>query len=231
MNVDKPRPFALATPCSPGARGTLVYGSSQETEKISGASAIEVAPRHTGLNRNGLRMRTYFYPGALFRTAHEELPTHAGRLGSSLAALRIALHAALGIGQGSCVTPGAPTGSRRGRIVVLQPDFAANVKTSFAVLLTEAHYSRRKNYHIVLPVFPRADPTSDERILSITGLDWLSAFPAPGRFALLPIQVTQSVWYVDDIAHETDCVLDDATLAEIDRRLCDYFSLPSANEA
>lgn len=226
MNLEKPRPFALATWCSPGVRGTLVYGSTRETEKKSGAASIHVTPRHDGVNRNGLRAGTFFYPGALFRTSHEELPGRAGTLGQSLPALRASLRHALGIGLGSCLSSAAPPGSRRGRIVELKPDFAMHVRTRFAVLLTEPRYSRVKHYHIVLPVFPRAAPTADERLLCITGRSWLAAFPHPALAALLPVRVTQSVWYTDDIAHETEYVVDDDTLAEIDRLLCDYFSLP-----
>lgn len=37
---------------------------------------------------------------------------------------------------------------------------------------------------------------------------------------------THSVWYDDDIARETEHVMDPASLARIDRALCDYFSLP-----
>jgi hypothetical protein len=44
--------------------------------------------------------------------------------------------------------------------------------------------------------------------------------------ALLPVQVTQSVWYEDDIARETEHVVDEDSLARIDRALCDYFALP-----
>jgi hypothetical protein len=225
MNLHKPRPFALATLCNPEVRGTLVYGSTQETEQKCGAAFIEVAPRLDGVNRNGLRARTYFLPGALFRTAHDELPAHSGTLGASLPALRRALRTALGIGQGSCLSSGAPRGSRRGRIVELKADLAMHVRTRFGVLLTELGYSRMKNYHLVLPVFPRMAPAADEQVLSIASPSWLAAFPQPAKVVLFPVRVTQSVWYSDDIARETNYVIDNQTLREIDRRLCDYFSL------
>src|SRR5690349_11954075 len=109
-----PRPFALATPCDPIERGTLVYGSTQDTELKAGAACTHVDPRWQGLNRNGLRARTHFYPGVLLRIKHADLPGAAGRLGRSLDHLRIALRTALGIGQGSCLNPAAPSGSRRG---------------------------------------------------------------------------------------------------------------------
>src|SRR5687768_11310594 len=75
LNRDKPRPFALATPCLTEALGTLVYGSTQETEKSAGGACVEVAPVRQGLNRNGLRTNTYFYPGTLLPIEHEGLPS------------------------------------------------------------------------------------------------------------------------------------------------------------
>lgn len=226
MNEDKPRPFALATQCSPGVRGTLVYGSTRTTEKRAGAACIEVPPRPHGLNRNGLRANTFFYPGALFRTAYGELPAHAGFLGRYRGELREALRIALGIGQGSCASSGAPAGSRRGRIVELEPDLARDLRTRFAVLLTEQQYSREDNYHVILPLYPNQGQSVEPPVLTISGGDWLAVFPEQARSALLPVQVTQSVWYPDDIAGETEHVMDDDSLARIDQALCDYFALP-----
>jgi hypothetical protein len=228
MNEDKPRPFALATECSPGVRGTLVYGSTRETEARAGAACIEVPPRPHGLNRNGLRANTFFYPGALFRTAYRELPAHAGFLGRYRGELRAALRIALGIGQGSCASPGAPAGARRGRIVELEPDLARDLRTRFAVLLTEQHYSRADGYYVILPIYPHRGEPVDERVLTIPGGDWLAVFSGQAEGAMLPVQVTQSVWYPDDIARETEHVMDEDSLARIDHALCDHFSLPPA---
>jgi hypothetical protein len=179
MNDDKPRPFALATQCGPGVRGTLVYGSTRETEKNAGAACIEVPPRPHGLNRNGLRANTFFYPGVLLRTAYGELPAHAGFLGGYRGELRAALRIALGIGQGSCSSPGAPAGSRRGRIVELTPELARDLRTRFAVLLTEQEYSRTTNYHVILPIYPGDGRPMGRDMLSIAGREWRS--PARGR--------------------------------------------------
>lgn len=55
LNVDKPRPFTLATACTREAAGTLVYGSTQLTERRYGAACIGVDPVRAGVNRNHLR--------------------------------------------------------------------------------------------------------------------------------------------------------------------------------
>jgi hypothetical protein len=69
-----------------------------------------------------------------------------------------------------------------------------------------------------------------EARLLVSSREWLSVFSSATDQALLPIPATHSVWHDTDIARETEYVLDDDTLAEIDRRLCDYFSLPPAGE-
>lgn len=63
LNRDKPRPFAVAATLTNNV--TLVYGSTQRTERHSEAACIEVAPRPADVNRNGLRVPTLFYPGTL----------------------------------------------------------------------------------------------------------------------------------------------------------------------
>jgi hypothetical protein len=231
LNKDKPRPFVLATSCTPGERATLVYGSTQAAERVLGAACVEVVPRRDGVNRNGLRARTYVYAGILVRTRYSDLPPDAGSLGRSLDALRVALRIALGIGQGSCTSPAAPPGSRRGRIVVLKPDVAAGLRTRFGVLLTEPSYSRAKNYHVVLPMYPGDERQPGTGVLQVRSRRWLAVFSPSTTLALLALSATQSFWYGGSIERETEYVVDEDTLTEIDRRLCEYFSLPGSDSA
>lgn len=228
LNRDKPRPFALARRCSPHELATLVYGSTQATERIAGAACVEVAPIREGLHRNGLRARTCFYPSTLLPLPHEHLPPASGYLGRSLDGLRQTLRVALGIGTGSCLTHTAPRGSCRGRIVVLSAALAAEINAAAAVVLTEPRYSAQRNYQIILPVFTAAARNPGEHDLVVSGREWAQAHPDRGHRVLLAIPATHSVWHADDIARETEHVVDDDTLAAIDRRLCDYFSLPPA---
>jgi hypothetical protein len=230
LSRDKARPFALVTPSSPEALATLVYGSTQETERASGAACIEVAPVREGLNRNGLRTRTFFYPGTLLNQEHDDLPPPSGYLGRSLTGLRSALRTALGIGRGSCLSRTAPRGSCRGRIVVLSAAAARHIRTALAVVLTEPDYSRTRNYQIILPVFSGLGERVGEHDLLVDTGEWLNAFSRPVKAALLPIPVTQSVWHQHAIARETEYVMDEDSLARIDRALCDYFSLPEPEE-
>jgi hypothetical protein len=225
LNRDKPRPFVLATPSSERTLGTLVYGSTQETEKGFGAEWVQVRPVREGLNRNGLLKTTCFYPGTLLPIIHERLPRHSGYLGKSLDELRVALRGALGIGRGSCLATGAPTRSCRGRIVILSADMSADVGASYAIVLTEPRYSAERKYQIILPIFTASGRKADLFDLLVSGHHWFSGVSSSGDGVLLPIPITQSIWHADDIARETEHVVDEETLREIDRRLCDYFSL------
>lgn len=184
-----------------------------------------------GLNRNGLRTRTYFYPGALLPIRHEDLPPHAGFLGRSLAEFRAVLRVALGIGRGSCLGANARTGSCRGRVVALSAGLTRDIRAAFAIVLTEPAYSAQRKYQIILPVFTEFSRAADRYDLLVRTSDWFNAFLAPVGRVLLPIPITQSVWHHDGIARETEYVLDDESLREIDLRLCDYFSLPPLEAA
>lgn len=205
--------------------GTLVYGSTQETEKSAGAACVAVSPIAEGVNRNGLRARSYFYPGTLLTLRHDRLPPYSGFLGKSLPELRGALRTALGVGRGSFLNPDAPSGSCRGRLVVLNATFARAIRAAFAVVLTEPRYSAERNYQIILPVFTTFTREGARYDLLVSECEWFNAFPVPVDRILLPIPLTQSVWHGTHIARETEHVVDEETLHEIDRRLCDYFSL------
>lgn len=225
LNQDKPRPFALATSCSKGTLGTLVYGSTRDTEARFGAACFSIEPRTEGVNRNGLVERTGFYPGILVRDRYERLPSHAGSLGRSLGELRAALRTALGIGTGSCLAQGTPAGSRRGRIVRLERELARSMRTAFAVLLTQPHYSTAEHYHLILPLVRDTGAATGPNVLRLAGRAWMSVFPARTDSVLLPIPLVHSVWYARDIDQETDQVVDETSLSEIDARLTDFFSL------
>lgn len=225
MNQDKPRPFVLANAYSPDRPATLVYGSTQETETRTGAAVVEVDPAAGGVNRNGLTARTYFYPGALLLAEHPDLPPPAGFLGRSLSVLRSALRTALGIGQGSCRSHPMYAGSRRGRIVVLTGPVARLLHTRFAIVLTEPRYSAEKRYQLVVPLLRATEAEPDENHLRVFSPVWGKVWNQPAESALLPIALTLSVWHPDHVARETEHVVDEETLREIDRRLCDYFSL------
>ncbi|HYR07063.1 MAG TPA: hypothetical protein VEQ60_04830 [Longimicrobium sp.] len=226
MNRDKPRPFVLAATCEDPEAATLVYGSTQRTERLAGAAGIEIDAVRTGLNSNGLYTTTYFYPAILTLIDTGALPSPAGFLGKSLPALRTALRSALGIGRGSCRNTASPPGSRRGRLVVLTPPAARELGSAIALILTDHEYSRETRYHIIVPVVPGPRGEPGRHDVRVSNAEWFAVLKRPVESVLLPATLTLSIWHAQAIARETEYVVDDQTLAELDQRLCDYFSLP-----
>jgi hypothetical protein len=100
------------------------------------------------------------------------------------------------------------------------------VRSSLAVILTEPAYSRERRYQIIVPVLPEPRGQPGWYDLAVSERTWFHAFNRPVKSALIPTSLTVSIWHPQAIARETAHVIDDDTLAEIDRRLCDYFSLP-----
>ena len=97
LNHDKPRPFVLATASSPTELGIFVYGSTRRTEMASAAACVEVKPAPFGVNANGLRAPTFFYPGLMLHLEYHRLPAHVGVLGARLPQFHAALGQALGL--------------------------------------------------------------------------------------------------------------------------------------
>lgn len=127
---------------------------------------------------------------------------------------------------GSCLGHDAPPGSCRGRIVILDPGLAQEIDASTAIVLTEPRYSAVRNYQIILPLFTVSAGAVDNHDLVLPSRGWADVLPGRENYVLAAIPATHSVWHADDIAQETEYVVDDHTLAEIDRRLSEYFSLP-----
>ncbi|HET7232602.1 MAG TPA: hypothetical protein VFJ16_21510 [Longimicrobium sp.] len=227
LNRDKPRPFVLSTDCTPSQLGTMVYGTTQETERLFAAGCIEVAPMRAGLNANGLSELTRFFPGILYPVERPQIKSILGYIGRRLPDLRAELRHSLGIGSGTCITSGVPAGSWRGRIVRLHDHVERDLRTPFAVLLTEHTYSREKRYQAIVPIYPGGTLRSNGSVLIVEHKPWMNLFSKPETTAAIPVQLIQSVWYPTDIAGETPHVIDDASLRVVEGELCARFSLPS----
>jgi hypothetical protein len=102
------------------------------------------------------------------------------------------------------------------------------VGTGFAAVLTEHEYSAQLRYQAILPILPGVSGGTPHRDQVISWRNWFAAFPRPVQSVVLPIPAMFSLWHSTGIARETEYVLDEESLAEIDRRLCAYFSLPPA---
>jgi hypothetical protein len=113
-------------------------------------------------------------------------------------------------------------------VVELIPPFRRYLGTTRAVVLTEPMYSRQRRYQLILPIIPRSPPHVGTHDLLLSR-DVLNALGMHARSGLLPIPLVQSIWHEEDVVRETEHVLDETILNEIDRRLCAYFSLPETD--
>jgi len=225
LNRDKARPYVLATECRSRMFGTLLYGSTQETERAAGSASIEVRPRPFGVNANGLQHRTIFYPGVLLAARYDDLPPHAGMLHQQVAEMKQTLFRALGIGTGTLHAPVAPRGSRRGRIVLLGPEHALFLRTRHAVILTEHRYSAETRYQVIVPILRGDGLQGDRNVVRIEPQPWFRIFEERTERAFLAAPVIQSVWHPEDVASETPFVIDDVSLGMLEERLCGLFGL------
>ena len=177
------------------------------------------------MNANGLREKTFFYPGVLLQLGYDQLPPHLGTLGSVLGEFKRTLREALGIGTGNCLRPGLLWGSLRGRIVRLDHETARDLRSAYAVLLTQHTYSRQKRYQVLIPLF-RADLFApSEPGLRVRAAGWSRVFRDPATDVIVPVQLIQSVWHNADIMRETPYVVDETTLEQIETELCSRFEL------
>jgi hypothetical protein len=230
LNHDKPRPFVLATTSSLMELGIFVYGSTRRTEMASAAACVEVKPAPFGVNANGLRAPTFFYPGLMLHLEYYRLPAHVGGLGARLPAFRAAVEQALGLGTGTCDHPAAPRGSLRGRIVILHPDVAAEVLTPFAALLTEHVYSREKRYQLMVPLVRGDEVVALPGVPRVHDKPWFATFNRRTTSVLLAASMIQSVWHGDAIVGETGWVIDSASLSVLEDDLRVLFGISTPAE-
>ena len=107
----------------------------------------------------------------------------------------------------------------------LERRLARALQTRFAVILTEPRYSIAQHYQVILPL-RRDDANSiTPSVLRLSSGEWMRVFPRSAQSVLLPIPLVHSVWHRLAIIGDTPHVLDEASLDQIDRRLCEFFSL------
>ena len=132
---------------------------------------------------------------------------------------------ALGVGTGTDAGGGGAALSWRGRVVTLSAARREASGYGYAVVLTEANYSRSRRYQIIVPM---DDARVLERLhddLAVSGKPWLRRIDPMATTMLIGVGDVQSVFHPMDIAGWTGAVVDDETLAEIESRLAKLFEL------
>jgi hypothetical protein len=83
---------------------------------------------------------------------------------------------------------------------------------------------------VVVPVVRGDGVREIPNVVRVERQEWLAMFTEPTSSALLVTPVIQSVWHPEDIVAEVPFVIDHASLAVLEERLCALFDIEGANE-
>lgn len=153
---------------------TLAYASTRRNDAVFGAEHVLIDPFATRYRGTGLVRPTCVYPSRLVVWPLDEIRSRspAGRIVDEMPEIRASLVRALGFGTGVTNEPNRTGTNRRGRVVELLPDVAAEWEVNHAAILTEPDYSRHEYQQTVVPLL---DDSFEETSLDVTAADssWL----------------------------------------------------------
>ena len=224
---DKERRHLLLTDCGDEQRlmGTFAYASRQSTEADHGAANHLVNPVRTTYRGTGFNEPTYVYPSRLVAYDSRELVDQelAGRLMDDIVPIRDQLRYALGIGTGTAYGTGPAQGSYRGRIAFLADELRDLSGWDFAIVVTEALYSKQRRFQTIIPVFDAADYAECPGVLLIQDRPWVYDLGWEGALAFTPY--VSSVFQHREIEYMLPLTVDEATMAELDLAMALRFAL------
>lgn len=221
------RPHLVLSLCAPGAEtSTFAYGSTRATDALRGAAHVRVDPSATRFGRTGLSHPTYFYPSRLLTFAIEDLPEPAGRIVHELAAIRMQLRRALGIGQGVTGEANARGANRRGRIAEYAPAISEDLGSTHCLVITESGYSRASLQQTTIPLLNAMEydaTPGDVMVQSTSG--WQGRLSLRIQPVLLAVPLITTVHERDGIARYTRTIVSESTLRDVEAALLLHFGL------
>lgn len=119
---------------------TLAYASTRRNDAVFGAGHVLIDPFATRYRGTGLVRPTCVYPSRLVVWPLDEIRSRspAGRIVDEMPEIRASLVRALGFGTGVTNEPNRTGTNRRGRVVELLPDVAAEWEVNHAAILNRA---------------------------------------------------------------------------------------------
>lgn len=221
----KARRHVLLTPCEEHDDvGVFAYASRVGTEAAFGGASFFFNPFARRALHAGFDAPTYVMPCRLVAAVSEDLIRKTGRIVDEMREIRRALHRALGIGTGTR-RGGSAAGSLRGCLVKLAPGVAGEVGAHTALLITEPSYSLERRYQLVLPLFDPDEYETDDGDVVVAEKPWIAAVEEGMRRVLVAIPLVQTAFHPTEVAHLVPAVVDDATIAAVDRALLAFFGL------
>ncbi|HEX2201921.1 MAG TPA: hypothetical protein VHG91_01420 [Longimicrobium sp.] len=221
----KTRRHVLLTPCDEEDDvGVFAYASRAGTEAAFGGAAFFFNRSARRALHAGFDAPTYVMPCRLVAAGSEDLIRKTGRIVDEMREIRRALHRALGIG--TRTRRGGPAaGSLRGCLVELAPPVADEIGTRAALLVTEPGYSLQRRYQLVLPLLDPDEYEPSPGDVLVEEKPWISAVEEDMRRVLVAVPMIQAAFHPTDLARVVPAVVDDATIAAVDRALLALFGL------
>ena len=204
--------------------GVFAYASRVATEAVFGGASFFLSPFvRRGLHA-GFDAPTYVLPCRLVAAGTEHMIRKTGRIVQEMREIRRTLHRALGIGTGTR-RDGMAAGSLRGCLVKLAPEAAADMGTHTALLITEPRYSLQRRFQLVVPLLDPDEYEQNAWDVVVERKPWLTAVEEETHRVLVAVPMVQAVFHSVELARIVPAVVDDATIAAVDRALLAFFGL------
>lgn len=201
---------------------TMLFGSSSSTDSECGAPSVLVQPS----SRNSLTKPTFFYSPALVVCAQARLGSSGGDIQTRLPEIRASIKKAVGYRTGAQYQAPRGTASLRGTIVEVTEKYAARYQTRFFAILTNHHYSARRRYQVLAPLYDVQPQGAGGPVASVPIPPALKKLFATGANSIYsPAELVRSLWDEKAIVELTDRSLDNPFLEEIEDAICSYLSL------
>ncbi|HEV7589461.1 MAG TPA: hypothetical protein VGO40_15205 [Longimicrobium sp.] len=173
------RPWLLVhSPAEEAARWVFAYGTTQNTEEVEGATALDIRWRRL----SGQLSESRFFMVRL----RSEVPMASGnRVGYARAhndEIRASLSAALGIGTG--VGTGTAGTIERGQVVALHSLVRERIGARYAILVTRPDYAARRRHQLLVPIYYAEDVDLQHGEI-MSSAPWVSTLPgAPSEVVI-----------------------------------------------
>lgn len=217
------RPHVSVSRCAPEDDVvTLAYGSSRDTDALSGAPHVLVDPSATRYWRTGLSKPTYFYLSRLIGTPAEDLPDPSGRIIREMPLVLKRLRSALGFGTGVTREPNSRGANRRGRIAIYTSDITSELGTDRCLIVTDPAYSRQGIQQITIPLL---DASAFESRPGDVPVPIRPLSPGPEQNLFAATSMIFSVYERRHLEEYTPHVIDPRTLRSVENALALHFAL------
>lgn len=218
------RRHVLLTPCEEhDDTGVFSYASTASIEAAFGGASVLIDPHASTYRYTGFSAPTYVTPCRLVLAASEDMHRMAGRIIDEMPAIRGELRQALGIGTGTA-RRGVAAGSWRGRVAELGEALAEESGFSLGVIVTEPAYSLARRYQLVVPILDAEEYDVQPNDVVMAGQQWITDLVDSGE-VIFAVRLIQAAFHPTELKRVLATVVDDATIAEIDRTVVAMFGL------